>query len=98
MNVRLLALVGAVAGIAFGSAASAQTFNNPPAMYAQYERPDRASDRNLRAVRDRIGGMIDQLERDQHDYAGHRVQAISDLQAARAQLDAALRADNSDRR
>ena len=93
MNVRLLALVGAVAGIAFGSAASAQTWNAPPVSYAQYERNDRASDRNIREVRNHIQGLIDQLARDQHDYSGHRVAAISDLQAARAQIDAALRSD-----
>ena len=94
MNVRLLALAGAVAGIAFGGAASAQTWSNPPAMYAQ---ADHHSDQNLRVVRGRIDNLIDQLQRDQHDYSGHRVQAIADLQAARAQLDAALRADQSDR-
>ena len=93
MNVRLLALAGAVAGIAFGSAASAQTWNNPPAMYAQYERGPQGSDRNLRAVRSHIDAQINQLQNDQHDYGGHRVRAIADLQAARAEIDAALRFD-----
>jgi hypothetical protein len=97
MNVRLLALVGALAGVAFGSAASAQTIAqnvaHPPAMHL---RNDGASDRNLRAVRRRLESLIDQLQRDQHDYDGHRVKAIADLQQARGEIEAALRADASD--
>jgi hypothetical protein len=98
MNFRLLALVGALAGVAFGSAASAQTIaqnvGHPPAMHL---RNGANSDRNLRQVRRRLEGMIDQLQRDQRDYDGHRVKAIADLQQARAEIDAALQYDNSGR-
>lgn len=75
------------AGAAFTASASAQTPG-----YAL--RGDRASDRSLRGVDSRLEQLIDQLSRDDRDYDGHRVAAISDMQQARAQLDAALRYDN----
>lgn len=90
MNVRLLALAGVIAGTTFATAASAQTIQ-PPSI-AQI-RGDQGSDRNLRVVRHRLEGMIDQLQRDQRDYGGHRVKAIADLQAARAEIVSALSAD-----
>lgn len=56
-------------------------------------RGDVRSDRDVRYVSAWIGRMIDQLQRDQHDYDGHRVAAINAMQAARAQLAAAERYD-----
>jgi len=53
----------------------------------------RGSDRNLRNVRRRLEGIIDALQRDQHDYSGHRVAAIRDLTQARQEIEAALQAD-----
>ena len=47
------------------------------------------SNRDLRHVRSWVERMIDQLQRDQHDYDGHRIRAIADMQAARTQLVAA---------
>ena len=95
MNVRMLSLAGALAGtLAGGGIAVAQTTAAPPPLVAQaMMRGDRASDRNLRQVRRRLEGLIDQLQRDQHDYSGHRVAAIRDLTQARQEIDAALAAD-----
>lgn len=45
-----------------------------------------ASNRNLLIVRRRLEAMIDQLQRDQHDYDGHRVAAIGAMQTARNEL------------
>lgn len=60
---------------------------NPACFAARNEGPRQGS---LRRVRRSLETMIDQLQRDQHDYDGHRVRAIADMQAARSQLDAAL--------
>ena len=57
--------------------------------------PGAQSDQNLRWARSRIEFDIDQLQRDQHDYDGHRVRAIEDLQDARYQLDVALAYDHN---
>lgn len=93
MHLRLIAAAAALAGTAVGSAAAAQTLpiNPPPAMHV---RSDRGSDANLRASRRRLEVVIDQLQRDRHDYDGHRVKAIEDLQMARGEIDAALQWDN----
>jgi hypothetical protein len=56
-------------------------------------RGDAASDRDLRYVSMWVGSMIDQLQRDQRDYGGHRIAAISAMQAARIQLAEAERYD-----
>lgn len=58
-------------------------------------RGDRTSDRSLHVVRVWVERLIDQLQRDNHDYGGHRVQAIADMQAARTQLLEAERYDTS---
>lgn len=76
------------AGAAFTSVAQAQTPG-----YNQY-----GSNHNLLWVRSRLEGLIDQLQRDRHDYDGHRVAAIADLQQARAQLDQGLQYDHGQRR
>ena len=61
-------------------------------------RPDCSSDHNLMHVHRRLDGAIDQLSHDQHDYDGHRVSAMNDLQNARNELVAAERyAENNDR-
>ncbi|MBV8172006.1 MAG: hypothetical protein JO219_08760 [Candidatus Eremiobacteraeota bacterium] len=51
------------------------------------------SDRNLAYVRGDIEQVIDVLQRDNHDYDGHRVDAIAQLQYGREQIDAALASD-----
>lgn len=51
------------------------------------------SDQNLRYTRAYLERASDALSRDQTDYGGHRVQAISDIQTARTDLTAALKVD-----
>jgi len=53
-------------------------------------RADGRGDRNLRADRQRLEAIIDQLQRDPRDYGGHREQAVDLLTQARAQIDAGL--------
>lgn len=61
-------------------------------------RTDCASNANLAHVHRRLDGAIDQLQHDQRDYGGHRVDAINNLQNARAQLvEAEQWAANADR-
>ena len=95
MNVRLVVLTAAIAATTLGTAASAQQqqpIANPGAMY---NRHGQGSDRNLRVEIRRLEQVIDRLQRDNLDYAGHRVQAIADLQRARQQLEDALEYDNT---
>jgi hypothetical protein len=62
--------------------AAAQTIAAPnPAL-----RGERGSARNIYRVRIRLERLIDQLQNDQHDFGGHRVQAIQFMQQARQQL------------
>ena len=79
------------AGAAYTSQANAQAI---PA----YLRGERGSERNITWVKTRLETLIDQLQRDQRDYGGHREQAIDDLQRGRVQLEAAIQYDNSHRR
>lgn len=51
------------------------------------------SDANLIYVRRDVERSIDLLQRDNHDYGGHRVKAIGELQQARTQIVDALRSD-----
>ena len=50
---------------------------------------------NIYGVRGRLGALIDQLQRDNRDYGGHRVAAINEMQQAQAQLTQALRYDGA---
>jgi hypothetical protein len=92
MNVRLVVLSAALAATALTTVASAQQQPVNPAYGAQL-RNGRGSDRNLRVEIRRLEQVIDMLQRDQHDYNGHRVAAIQDLQQARQQLEQALQSD-----
>jgi hypothetical protein len=75
------------AGAIFTAGAHAQTF--------AAARGERGSAKNLMHSRRRLEGVIDQLQRDRHDYGGHRVAAIGDLQQAREQLDEAIEYDKA---
>ena len=95
MNLRLVVLTAALgSSIALGTVASAQQLpaQNPNPMYL---RSGRGSDRNLQVERRRLEQVIDMLQRDRHDYGGHREQAVDLLQRARQQLDEALEYDRS---
>ncbi len=94
MNVRTVVIAAAVAATTLGTVASAQQLPGNP-VYNNHTRGARGSDRNLRVEIRRLEQVIDMLQRDQHDYNGHRVQAIQDLQQARQQLEAALDYDNN---
>ena len=94
MNVRLIVLAAALAGTALGTAASAQQQPVNPAVM-QGLRGGQGSDRNIRQEMRRLEQVIDGLQRDRHDYGGHREQAIDALQQARRQLDEALEYDRT---
>lgn len=55
---------------------------------------DNRSDRNLLQVRRNLEHIIDVMQRDRHDYGGHRVAAIGDLQRAREDILVGLRYDS----
>jgi len=63
--------------------AAAQTIGATPNAYL---RGERGSARNIYRVRIRLERLIDELNNDQHDFGGHRVQAIQLMQQARQQL------------
>ena len=50
---------------------------------------------NIFNVRNRLGGLVDQLQRDNRDYGGHRIAAIGDMQRAQAELSQALQYDSA---
>jgi hypothetical protein len=55
----------------------------------------RVSDANLQYVSEHVQTAISRLEQDRHDYAGHRVAAINDLQQANGFINSALSYDAS---
>ena len=91
MNVRLIVLAAGLGATALGTVASAQ--QQLPNTNAAAIRNGRGSDQNLRREIRRLEGVIDTLQRDRHDYGGHRVTAIADLQQAREQLEQGLQYD-----
>ncbi|HXP95052.1 MAG TPA: hypothetical protein VN905_16375 [Candidatus Binatia bacterium] len=56
---------------------------------AQVDRGQYGSNRNMWYVDGRVKDLIVQLNHDDRDYGGHRVNAINDLQAARNEIAAA---------
>jgi hypothetical protein len=60
-------------------------------------RGERGSARNLLEVRRHLEIAIDQAQRDQRDYGGHRVAAINDMQQARQQIEEAIQYDATHR-
>jgi hypothetical protein len=81
--------ITAAAGFAATLAASQVAF-------AQAQTPSRGevgSARNIRNVRMILEKLIDQLQRDRHDYGGWRVKAIEHMRQARYDLDQALHWD-----
>ena len=87
-----LLVAGSIAGVASAQTVSqsnaagvqvAQTYYTPPPPRL---RGERGSARNIYQVRIRLERLIDELQRDQRDYGGHRVDAIQLMQQARQQL------------
>ena len=73
-------------------------YSSPPYPPGYSPRPyrhrgERGSDTDIRHVFRRLETVIDDLQRDAHDYCGHREQAIDFLQRARDQLEAGLACD-----
>lgn len=96
MNARLLVITGALAGTIAGSGIAVAQSTAPipvQASPAMHLRGERGSARNIIVVRRRLEAMIDQLQRDQRDFGGHREKAVDLLQQARAELNAAIQYD-----
>jgi len=89
----LFVLAALLSTMTFANVAGAQTVT--PTTAPAHHRGEGGSARNLISVRRRLERLIDQMQHDQHDYNGNRVKAISDLQAARADIVAALAWDAS---
>ncbi|HLJ82788.1 MAG TPA: hypothetical protein VKT51_01265 [Candidatus Eremiobacteraceae bacterium] len=66
------------------------------AALSTYSHESDRSDDNIRFVRGYIARGVAMLNRDQPDYNGHRTAAINDMNAADADLLAAIRADRAD--
>lgn len=84
----LATAAGIAATLAASKVALAATTSTPST-----QPPDRGelgSARNIRRVRGALERLIDELQRDQHDFGGYRVKAIAAMQQARGELDQAL--------
>jgi len=91
MNFKALLVSVVTASALIAGAAGAQTVTVPNGQAAvnqpkPYLRGERGSARNIFRVRHRLERLIDELQNDQRDYGGHRVQAIQFMQQARQQL------------
>ncbi len=107
MNFKALIAIGALSTALIAGAASAQTVTLPNGttvtspvaqmspMPGNHMRGEWRSNRNIRAVRTRLERVIDSLQRDRHDYGGHRELALDALQKARAELLAAEQYEQS---
>src|SRR5258708_8512118 len=51
-----------------------------------WRRNESKSNKNIRQIRKHLDKVIDELQHDQHDYAGHRARALDLLQQARQEL------------
>jgi hypothetical protein len=76
------------------AAALAATMSTTFSAFA-WDRGPVGSDDNLRYSRAYVEQAVDMLSHDRSDYNGHRVAAMNDIQAARADLTTALRYDNN---
>ena len=61
-----------------------------------WKRNGTGSNRNIRMIRKHLEHVIDELQHDQHDYAGHRIKALDLLEQARQELLAAEQSDVGD--
>ncbi len=88
----LATAAGVAATLAASKVALAATTTTTPTTQPP-SRGEIGSARNLRRVRAALEHLIDELQRDQHDFGGYRVRAIAAMQQARADLDQALQWD-----
>lgn len=98
------AFLATAAGLAASIAAVTAAFGAPvpvgstptPSASTQpktWHRNGTMSNRNIHQIRKHLEHVIDELQHDQHDYAGHRVKALDLLNQARQEL---LLAEQSD--
>lgn len=90
----LAASLAAVGGAQAQTASSPNTINAPRQILpGQRVRGERGSARNIRFELRHLEKAIDALQKDRHDFGGHREAAIDLLQRARGELNAALQYD-----
>ena len=89
----LAALALSIATFAAGAAFTASAHAAPWYPQTVALRGEYGSAHNILSVKSRLENLIDQLQRDQRDYDGHRVAAINLMQQARGQLQAAINYD-----
>lgn len=91
----LATAAGLAAALASARVARAQTPSPSPSPTQPYppRRTEIGSARNIRQVRTMLERVIDQLQRDQHDFGGWRVKAVESIKQARYDLDQALQWD-----
>ncbi len=99
MIVRSLRVAGSLA-LALGFFAAGTAVSHPAmAQQTQMNGPDlrgeRGSRHDIRSAEKRLERLIASLQRDQRDYGGHRANAVSLLQQADQQLQAAIATDNA---
>ncbi len=85
--------IAAAAGAAATFAATKAAFAQTPPPQPPGTRGEIGSAKNVQYVRRALERLIDQLQRDQHDFGGWRVKAIQAMQQARYDLDQALQWD-----
>ena len=85
----------AAASAAFSAPVPVGSTPTPAAtMHANRMRNGAASNHNIHEIRKHLERVIDELQHDQHDYAGHRIKALDLLNQARQEL---LLAEQSDK-
>lgn len=84
----LLAAASAALAAPVGSAGGGVPVGAPsPAPSPKHwHRNESKSNKNIREIRKHLDKVIDELQHDQHDYAGHRARALDLLQQARQEL------------
>jgi hypothetical protein len=82
----ILAATSAALAVPSGAAPIQTMAPNPNGTTRPYQRNEQHSNENIRRVRRHLEKVIDELQHDNHDYGGHRVQALQLLEQARQQL------------
>ena len=72
-------------GVAATAVAAPSTSASPTPAHS-WRRNESKSNHNIREVRRHLERVIDELQHDQHDYAGHRAKALDLLNQARQEL------------
>ena len=78
-----------------GAPVPGSTMHPRPGTNNNWKRTDKGSNHNIHQIRKHLEHVIDELQHDQHDYAGHRQRALDLLNQARQELLAAEQADKA---